>query len=143
MNRQAQSTGRLNTLLRGELAAVLAYQHAVRSLDGAPGGELAHIRGFGDAHQRAVAALQGCIRTLGGIASAEAGTWGAFTLLRDAPSVRQLLGAEETGLAEYLAALPTLAGEVRDLVEQELIPRQREHVATLSRILLGIEGAPP
>jgi hypothetical protein len=53
-------------------------------------------------------------------------------------SLHELLGAEERGLAEYEAALPSLDDEVRDLVEHELIPRQRQHVATLARLLSHI-----
>lgn len=137
MSQQNQAE-RLNTFLRAELAAVLAYQHALHSLDGRLGDGIGQIRGFAAAHQRTVAALQGCIRTLGGVVAAEAGTWGSFGLLRDAVSVTELLAAERLGLAEYEAALPSLDGEVRDLVEHELIPRQRLHVATLGRILREI-----
>ncbi len=133
-----EQAGRLNTLLRAELAAVAAYQHSLRSLDGPFRDKLEQIRGFAAAHQRTVAALQECIRTLGGIAAAEPGTWGSFVILRDAASVRQLIGAEETGLARYEAVLPSLDGEVRDLVALELIPRQRVHVATLHGLLRDI-----
>ena len=135
MTQQELAAQRLNMLLGSELSAVIAYQHALRSLDGALLGRFEAIRGFADAHQRTVAALQACIRTLGGIAAAETGPWGAFVLLENASSVRQLLTAEETGLAEYEATLPGLEGEVRDLVEHELMPRQRQHVAILSKIL--------
>lgn len=135
---ESRATERLNALLRAELAAVLAYQHALRSLDGRLGDGNAQIRGFAAAHQRTVAALQACIHALGGVAAAEAGTWGSFALLRDAVSVQQLLEAEQRGLSEYEAALPSLDGEARELVGLELMPRQRRHVATLSRILSGL-----
>ena len=141
MTQQELAARRLNALLASELAAVAAYQHALRSFDGVLNGRFQEIRGFADAHQRTVAALQACVRTLGGIASAEAGSWGSFVLLQDASSVRQLLSAEESGLEKYQETVPTLEGEVRDLVENELIPRQRLHVATLSRILAGLEVA--
>jgi hypothetical protein len=62
-------------------------------------------------------------------------------LLHDEPSVLQLLEAEECGLADYEATLASLEGGVRDLVEHELIPRQRQHVAALSRILIEICAA--
>ncbi len=137
MNEREQAE-RLNTFLRAELAAVLAYQNAIRSVDGRLGDGISQIRAFAAAHQRTVAALQVCIRTLGGIAAAEAGTWGTFAQFRDVMSVHQLLGAEERGLAEYEAALPSLHGEVRDLIEHELIPRQQEHVATLTRLLSAL-----
>jgi len=69
------------------------------------------------------------------------GTWGSFALLRDAVSLKQLLEAERRGLAEYEAALPSLDGEVRELVEHELIPRQQRHVATLSGVLSDLAPA--
>ncbi len=135
-------TDRLNALLRVELSAVVAYQHALRSLDGGTGREPAEIAAMASGHQRNVAALQGCIRALGGVPATEpADAWSSFTLLRDELSVQQLLEAEECGLADYVAALATLEGEVRDLVEHELIPRQRHHVAALSKIL--IDFCPP
>jgi hypothetical protein len=137
----ARAAERLNELLRVELAAVLACQHAVRSLDGRRGPDSSRFLDLAVGHQRNVAALQSCIRALGAVPAAEAGTWGSFALLRDAVSVQQLLEAEQRGLAEYEAALPTLDGEVRELVEQELMPRQRRHVATLSKILADLAPA--
>jgi hypothetical protein len=134
-----QPTDRLNALLRVELAAVLAYQHALRAVDGRLGGDSRQVHGMAAGHQQNVAALQGCIRALGGVPAAEPGAaWSSFAFLRDELSVQQLLEAEECGLAEYEAALPALEGDVRDLVEHELLPRQRQHVAALSRLLIDI-----
>jgi len=141
IQQKPQTNQRLNALLRAELAAVLAYQHGLRSMDGRLGDDTRQILGFAAGHQRTVAALQACIRALGGVAAAEAGTWGSFALLRDAASVQHLLEAEQRGLAEYEAALPSLDGEAHELVEHELMPRQREHVATLSKILSDLASA--
>ena len=143
MSEQPQrSTGRLNELLRVELAAVVAYQHALRSLDGRLGSDSSEsVRSMAAGHQRNAAALQACVRALGGAPAAEPGaTWSSFVLLRDELSIQQLLEAEENGVAGYEAALPSLDGEVRDLVETELLPRQRIHVATLSKLLLEVCG---
>ena len=137
----AHAADRLNALLSVELAAVLACQHAQRSMDGRLGPGSGHFLDLADGHQRNVAALQSCIRTLGAVPAAEAGTWGGFVLLRDTVSVQELLEAEERGLAEYEAALPGLHGEVRQLVEHELMPRQRRHVATLGKILSRLAPA--
>ncbi|KAA0256433.1 ferritin-like domain-containing protein [Acidobacteria bacterium ACD] len=137
----AESAESLNTLLRAELAAVVAYQRALRSLDGRLDDDSEQVVGFAAGHQQSVAALQGCIRTLGGVPAARPGTpWSSFILLRDELSVQQLLDAEECGLADYEASLPSFDGEVRELVELELIPRQRQHVTALSRILIDICG---
>ena len=129
----------LNALLRVELAALVAYQHALRSAEGRLGSDSRQVLGMAAGHQRNVAALQGCVRALGGVPVVDPGApWSSFALLRDELSVQQLLEAEECGLSDYEAALPSLDGDVRDLLERELIPRQRQHVAALGRILIDV-----
>lgn len=128
----------LNELLRGELAAVNAYQRALRSAEGRETADAAEILRFASEHQRTVAALQGAVRDLGGVPASEAATSGAFALLRDTATVRELLAGEESGLRMYEAASGSLGSDVRDLFTLELIPRQREHVAELSAILLRL-----
>lgn len=126
----------LNALLRGELAAVKTYQRALRSSEGRKTADGPEILRFATEHQRTVAALQGAVRELGGVPASEAATSGAFALLRDTATVRELLDGEESGLTLYEeAATRFLAGDARDLVTQELIPRQRRHVSELSAIL--------
>jgi hypothetical protein len=131
----AKETDGLNALLRGELAAVNAYQRALRSAEGRPAVGALEILRFASEHQRTVAALEGAVRELGGVPANEAGTWGAFALLRDTASVRELLDGEEAGLRMYEATNGTLDGDARDLVTLELIPRQRKHIAGLSAII--------
>ncbi|MFI5180082.1 MAG: hypothetical protein ACHQPI_01670 [Thermoanaerobaculia bacterium] len=130
-----EGTQGLNALLRGELAAVNAYQRALRSAEGRVPVDAAEILRFASEHQRTVAALQGAVREMGGVPASEAGTWGAFALLRDTASVRELLEGEEAGLRMYLAANGILAGDARDLVTLELVPRQRKHIAELCAII--------
>jgi hypothetical protein len=133
-------TDGLNTLLRGELAAVNAYQRALKSTEGGITVDAMEIRRFAWEHQRTVAALQGAVRVMGGVPASEAGTWGAFALLRDTASVRELLDGEEAGLKMYEAANGTLNGDAHDLVTLELIPRQRKHIAELSAIISGLSS---
>lgn len=130
----------MNSLLRGELAAVAAYQHAVRSLVGKVAIDAVEIMNFASEHQRTVAALQAAVRTLGGVPAVEASTWGAFALLRDTASIRSLLEGEAASLAGYRAVLPSLHDDAHELVEFELIPRQNRHVAALSVILEGLSS---
>lgn len=125
----------LNALLRGELAAVNAYQRALRSAEGRAAVDAAQILRFAAEHQRTVAALQGAVRELGGVPSSEAGTWGAIALLRDTATVRELLEGEEAGLKMYEEAHQALNGAARELLTLELIPRQQKHIAELSAIL--------
>ncbi len=125
----------LNALLRGELAAVHAYQHALRSAEAGDSPDAAEILRFASEHQRSVAALQGAVRELGGAPASEAATSGAFARLRDTATLRDLLAGEESGLRIYESATRALDGPSRDLVTLELIPRQRMHVEQLSAIL--------
>ncbi len=135
-------TDHLNALLRVELSAVLAYQHALRSVDGRLGGATRQVLEMAAGHQKNAAALQAGIRALGGVPAAEPGAaWSSFVLLQDELSVQQLLEAEERGLADYEAALPSLESDIRELVEHELIPRQRQHVAALAKMLIDICAA--
>jgi bacterioferritin (cytochrome b1) len=135
----AREVDHLNSLLRGELAAVAAYQHALRTVNGGVP-DAGQILRFASEHQRTVAALQATVRALGGVPAVESGTWGAFALLRDTASVRGLLSGEQFGLAEYQSALPLLDGDARELLELELIPRQRRHIAKLTEILTTLSS---
>lgn len=125
----------LNALLQGELAAVNTYQRALRSAEGRATVDAGQILRFAAEHQRTVAALQGAVREMGAVPASEAATWGAFALLRDTASVRELLDGDEACLTMYEAAHLTLDGDARDLVTLELIPRQRKQIAELSAIL--------
>ena len=125
----------LNSLLRGELAAVNAYQRALRSAEGRIAVDAGEIRRFATEHQRAVAALQVAVREMGGLPASEVGTFGAFTLLWNTASVRELLDGEQAGLRMYEQAAGSLDGAARELLTLELIPRQQEHVAELTAII--------
>jgi HAMP domain-containing protein len=133
-------TDGLNALLRGELAAVNAYQRALRPAHGQASVDAAEILRFASEHQRTVAALQGAVREMGGVPASAAGTWGAFALLRQTASVRELLEGEEAGLRMYEAVDEVLAGDARDLVTLELIPRQRQNIAELSAIIARLSA---
>jgi hypothetical protein len=131
----AGGIGGLNFFLRGELAAVNAWQHALRSAEGRRPLDVLLILAFASEHQRTVAALQLVVRELGGVPASEAATDGAFAPLVETATVRGLLEGEKSGLTMYEAADGTFEGDARDLVTYELIPRQRRHVAELSAIL--------
>jgi hypothetical protein len=125
----------LNDLLMSELAAVNAYQRALRSPEGRTAVDAKEILRFASEHQRTVAALQVAVRELGGVPASEAGTRGAFALLRDTATVRELLAGEQAGLRMYQAVNGSLGGDARDLVTLELIPRQLKNIAELTGII--------
>jgi bacterioferritin (cytochrome b1) len=125
----------LNALLSSELAAVSAYEHALRAAESRGTADAAAILRFASEHQRTVAALQGAVRELGGVPSSELATSGAFALLRDTGTLRELLAGEESSLLAYESASGILGGDEETLVTTELIPRQRRHIAGLTAIL--------
>ena len=125
----------LNSLLSGELAAVHAYQRALRSAEGRATVDAAEILRFASEHQRTVAALQGAVRELGGAPASEAATSGAFARLRSTATVRELLDGEKSSLLMCEAGTRGIGGDARHLVAMELIPQQRRNIAELSAIL--------
>jgi hypothetical protein len=139
----------LNSLLRVELAAVAGYQRALGALRKKALADGDHILRLASDHQRTVTALQGSVQARGGVPAAAAAPWegsgvavltGTDSLQRldDPEFVGALLEAERRGLAEYEAALASLDDDARELVELELIPRQRRHVEALSALLVNL-----
>jgi len=140
---------RLNFLLRGELAAVAGYQQALRALKDKAAADGDHILRLAADHQRTVTALHGSVQDRGGAPVVSAGPWegwGAESLagehgpvqLEDRQFVAALLDVERRGLEGYEASLTALDEDARELVELELIPRQRRHVAALSSMLVQL-----
>ncbi len=139
----------LNSLLRGELAAVAGYQKALRTLreKAAADGD-AFLRLASD-HQRTVAALQGSVESRGGNPLTSPEPWEEWSVPALAGEVAPatlgtrgfviaLLEVERRGLSDYEKALGGLDEDARELVEIELIPRQRRHVANLSALLIQL-----
>jgi hypothetical protein len=138
---------RLNSLLRVELATVAGYQKALRALKRKAAGDSEHILQLAAEHQRTVTALQGSVQARGGAPVLAAGPWegsshaaltgeGGPVMLEDKEFVGALLEVERRGLADYEAALASLDEDARELVELELIPRQRRHVASLAAMFV-------
>lgn len=136
---------RLNSLLRDELAAVAGYQKTLTALRKKAVADGDHILRLASDHQRTVTALHGSVRARGGVPVAAVAPWegsGVLALTDDGPLAMgerefldALLAVERRGLAEYEAALASLDDDARELVELELIPRQRRHVDALSAML--------
>ena len=134
---------KLNSLLRVELAAVAGYQKALRTLREKAVSDSDHILQLASDHQRTVTALQGSVHARGGAPLVAASAWegceaAALTngdALESKEFVGALLAVERHGLAQYEAALSILDEDARELVELELIPRQRRHVTRLSEML--------
>lgn len=138
-------TSTLNSLLRGEMSALETYGQALQKLkdDNAPGAaELQQLR---KDHRDAAAALQSHVAGHGDEPSRDSGPWGTFAkavegtakLFGNTAALKALKEGEEHGVKEYEDALKDehLAGEVRGLVRDTLLPRQRRHVTTIDRLM--------
>jgi bacterioferritin (cytochrome b1) len=137
---------RLNSLLRVELAAVAGYQKALSALRKKAVNDGDHILRLASDHQRTVTVLHGSVQARGGVPVVAAAPWegsgvvaltteGAEAELGSREFLNALLDHERRGLAEYEASLDSLDEDARELVEIELIPRQRKHVEALSAML--------
>lgn len=133
----------LNSLLRGEMSALETYRDAREKLgeESVLGAELLQIQ---LEHRDASDALWHHIEQHGGKPSEGSGPWGAFAktvegaaaLLGDNAVLKALKEGEEHGLKDYQDAL-----EDKDLPEdckaviRGLLVKQREHIATLDRLM--------
>jgi len=137
---------RLNALLRVELAAVAGYQKTLGALKRKAATDTDQILKLAADHQRTATALHGSVQARGGAPVTSAGAWegsaaaaltaeGAPVMMESAEFVGALLEVEKRGLAAYEGSLSSLDADARELVELELIPRQRRHVAGLSAML--------
>lgn len=129
------SLRRLNDCLRGELAAVEAYDLALHS---ARDPDLhAPLRELRDSHKRRVKMIAQKIRHWNGEPAERSGAWGAFAravqraadLFGDRAALVALAQGEEHGIARYEEDLVDVDPATRDFLEVQLLPLQRESLA--------------
>lgn len=131
----------LNEFLRGELSAVETYQMAVEKMDAnisLHNDLLANLK----SHQDRVTMLRDSVIASGEKPSESSGPWGtlakvvqgAAKLLGNKAAVAALEEGEDRGLQNYKEDLGELDPEWRDMVLEQLLPRQKETHARLSAI---------
>lgn len=138
-------THALNTLLRGELAAVETYTQALGTSDDPEMiGDLQKIR---DEHSRAVRVLRDHVVRFGGVPADSPGPWSAYTAAAPAgatvvsppTTLAALRQGEEHTIGEYEAALGNdIDPECQQLVRSDLLPAARRHVEALNSLLGGL-----
>jgi len=119
----------LNSLLRGELAAVETFGQAIAKFGSACPSELHACQ---RSHEKRVELLARRISELGGEAAESSGLWGGFAKLMEGgaklfgrqPALAMLEEGEDHGLKLYDDAIPKLDAESRRLVEEELLHEQ-------------------
>ncbi|CAN5353190.1 hypothetical protein BH11PLA2_BH11PLA2_19580 [soil metagenome] len=133
----------MNSLLRGELAAVETYEQAMKKFDKAEALQtLGRIR---DDHKAAASCISSHILALGGVPDTDSGTWGTFA--RAVTGTAKALGpqtvlvalheGEQHGIADYESSLqsPHLCRECLYFIRGELLPHCREHLLTLEQFM--------
>lgn len=135
----------LNSLLRGELAALETYQQALAKVSNEPGAfELRHLE---TQHREAAELLRQHIVQHGGKPATDSGAWGTWAravegtakLFGNAAALRALKEGEEHGVSSYESALQNqdLDPDARELIAATLLPRTRAHIPVLDRFLNG------
>jgi hypothetical protein len=119
----------LNSLMRGELAAVDTYRHAIdRLAQEAP----EDLRTCLQSHDRRATSLAEHITLVGGTPVSGSGLWGAFALVVEGGASligpRALFAAleegEDQGLTDYRAALGRVDAAGLALLRRDLLPEQ-------------------
>jgi bacterioferritin (cytochrome b1) len=132
----------LNSLLRGEISAQEAHEKALALAGDMTAEEAAELKRISAEHTRTAEVLRTEIFRLGGTPASSGGAWGAFAkafqasanLLGVTTAFASLCEGEEHGLKEYQEALEVATGPTKELLQELLVPNQRNHIAALSAI---------
>jgi len=145
-----EMTRTLHKILRGEIAAVEAYERSIRGMS-ATDPSVGHLERITRDHVAAVETLRTHLVEEGEEPDEGPGMWGAYTRLLekagtwlgDDTDLKALKEGEVHGLSEYRTSLghQDLPPELRNAIETCLIPAQEEHIALLDELLKGRERA--
>jgi uncharacterized protein (TIGR02284 family) len=141
MNAQ-KTVDRLNSMLRGEIAATETYQQALDKVGAEPGADA--LRSIHVDHRETANEFRKHVHHHGGNPDQGSGAWGAFAkavegtakVFGDTAAMKALKEGEEQGISSYEAALkdPDLPPECKTLVHSSLA-NCRTHVAMLDRLM--------
>lgn len=142
MRTVAERTDTLNSLLRGEWAAVETYEQALAKFGNEPIG--IDLRALESDHRQAAELLGRHIAERGGSPAESSGVWGMWAkaitgtakLFGAAAALKALKEGEEQGVADYETALEdeNLDAECREMIHA-LLPETRAHLALLERLI--------
>ena len=137
----------LNVLLRAELSAVETYDKALTTFEENMDAR-AELNRLHREHLDAASSLREIVTRLGGTPSEGSGPWGTFAsaittaakLIGPDTVLASLKQGEERGITAYEAALANekVAEECKALIRSTLLPRCREHLATLDRVRMMV-----
>jgi len=132
---------KLNSLLRGELAAVETYTQCIEKMDASDTVVVAQLRTLARSHQHRADRLTMKVRELGGDPETGSGAWGTFAKLVEggaklfgkAAAISALEEGEDHGKKEY-DDLDDLTLTTKAFVQRELMPEQQRTHDVLNRL---------
>ncbi len=135
-------TDTLNSLLRGEMAAVETYRQAIEKVGHEAGAD--QLRLIEKDHRAAVDALRQHVGKQGGKPSDSSGAWGSYAkavegtakVFGNAAALKALKEGEEHGVKEYQAALDDkdVPADLKQVL-RGFMGKQREHLTVLDHLL--------
>jgi uncharacterized protein (TIGR02284 family) len=143
MGEKKETISRLNSLLRGELAATETYQQAMAKVGNDPGS--AELRKIHVEHREAANTLRQHVHQHGGQPDQDSGAWGTFSkavegtakVFGNTAALKALKEGEERGMKDYSDALqdPNLPEECKSLIRTKLLPQTQAHIPVLDRLM--------
>jgi len=137
---------KLNELLRGERSAVETYQQAFEEVGDDP--RVDDLRAVAAEHRHAVQMLAERVLSFGGEPARDSGAWGTWTktvmgtakILGERASLMALKEGEEHGKKLYQDVLQDndLDPMFREIIRNDLLPKQVAHIEVLERIISNL-----
>lgn len=137
------STTQLDDLIRGEMAAVKAYDSVVTKVKDEK--ELAKLKTIRQNHMDAVTKLKTFANKEVKEDTKSAGAWGAFAtaytggakLMGNEMALKALRQGEEHGISEYKEALKdkSIQPELKQMIKTQFLPKQEEHIQTINKFM--------
>jgi rubrerythrin len=135
----------LDDLMRGEMAALKAYDQALADLKDEK--ERSKLMAIRDDHEKALSAMSKYVEGKPELLkdTEEAGPWGTFAkswtkgrgLVGNEGAIKALRQGEQHGINEYEEALrdEKISKELKDRIRSEFLPNQKKHVESLKKLI--------
>lgn len=135
----------LDDLIRGEMAAVKAYDTALGDMKA--GTEKTRLEGIRNDHQKAVDGLSKYVAGKPSLLedTESSGVWGSFAsawtkggkLMGNEPALKALQTGEEHGIREYKEALEdkSIPANLKAQIRTDMLPKQQKHIDTLKTFM--------
>lgn len=142
---QNTETTQLDDLMRGEMAALKAYDQALKDVKDEK--QKTKLQAIRKDHEKAVSVMSKYVAGKPDLLddTSKAGAWGTFaeawtktrSLTGNEGALKALRQGEEHGINEYQEALEddSINKELKDKIRAELLPNQKKHIETLRTIL--------